>query len=127
MNADLFGDFLDHHRLQLVDAEFQKIALPPHDRLANLQDRLLALLDVLHQLQRRGVLLLDVIANFLTRLLIPVEHAPVLRVQSELRNVLVVQLNDVVVAVFGDVDIGLDRRGRPRPRSAGRAADPGAG
>ena len=65
MHADLLGHFLDHHGLQLVDAVLQKIHLAPHDGLADFENGLLALLDVLHQLDGRGVALLDVIADFL--------------------------------------------------------------
>ena len=75
MHANIFGDFLDHHRLQLVNAALQEIELAPHDRLADFEDGLLALLDVLHELDRAGISFLDVIADFLIRLLIPVEHA----------------------------------------------------
>jgi len=31
MNADLFGDLLDHHRFELVDAAVEKVRLAPHD------------------------------------------------------------------------------------------------
>ncbi len=33
---------------------------------------------------------------------------PVLRIQPQLRNVVVVDLDQVIVAVLGDVDVGLD-------------------
>ena len=65
MHADFFRHLLDHHRLQLVDASFQEILLPGHDRVANLHDGLLALLDVLDQLDRALVALFDVIARVL--------------------------------------------------------------
>ena len=39
-----------------------------------------------------------------------VEHAPVVPVQAQLRQVVVVELDDVVVAVLGDVDVRLDLR-----------------
>ena len=52
MHPDLLRHFLDHHRLQIVDAAIQKLPLPADDRVADLQNRLLALLDVLDQLDR---------------------------------------------------------------------------
>jgi hypothetical protein len=52
MHADLFGDLLDHHRLQVLDAALEKFALAAHDRLAGAQDGVLALLDVADQLER---------------------------------------------------------------------------
>ena len=55
----------------------------------------------------RGVALLDVVADFLVRLLIAVEHPAVLRIQTQLRNIVVVDLNQVIVAVFGNVDVRL--------------------
>src|SRR5579862_2328494 len=45
MHANLFGDLFDHHRLQVVDAMVEKLALPLKDGVADTQDGLLALLD----------------------------------------------------------------------------------
>src|SRR5438876_516871 len=47
MYTYLFCYFLDHHRLQLVNASFQEVALAGHDRVADFQNRLLTLLDIL--------------------------------------------------------------------------------
>ena len=63
MHADFFGDLLDHHRLQLVDALFEEILLPGDDGVADLGDGLLALLDVLDQLDGALVALFDVVAG----------------------------------------------------------------
>src|SRR5580698_2578934 len=63
MHANLFGDFLDHHRLQLVYTLVEEIALALQDRIAHAQNRLLALLDVFDELDGRLVALLNVIAN----------------------------------------------------------------
>ncbi len=104
----------------------QEIQLPPHDGLANLENRLLALLDVLHQLNRGSIAFLHVIADFFARLLIAIEHALVLRVQAQLRDIVVVQLDQVLVAVFEDVNVRLNLA-RARVRSnADPGADPGA-
>ena len=53
MHADFFGHFLDHHGLQGVRPVIEKFALARDDGLADAQDGVLALLDVLHQLDRR--------------------------------------------------------------------------
>jgi len=63
MHADLFGDFLNHHRFKLVDAFFQEVLLPGHDGIANLGDGLLALLDVLDELDGALVALFDVVTR----------------------------------------------------------------
>jgi len=52
VNANLFGDFLDHHGLELVDPLVQKVTLPADDSVTDLQNRLTPLLDVLDQLHR---------------------------------------------------------------------------
>src|ERR1700687_2069160 len=61
MHADLFGNFFDHHRLQLIDASLEKILLTRDDRVADLGDRLLALFDVFDELDGGLVAILDVV------------------------------------------------------------------
>src|ERR1035441_7154385 len=51
---------------------------------SHLENGLLALLDVLHQLDGRCVPLAHVIANFLGGAVLAIQHFPVLRVQSDL-------------------------------------------
>ena len=64
MHAHLFRHFLDHHGLEMIRSVLQKLLLALDDRLADAQDGVLALLDALHQLQRRAEALFDVIAHF---------------------------------------------------------------
>src|SRR5882762_4954797 len=63
MHADLFGHFFDHHRLQLIDSPFEKILLARHDRIADLGDRLLPLLDVFNELDGGLVAIFHVITR----------------------------------------------------------------
>ena len=63
MDADLFGNVLDHHGAQRIHAALQKLGLPPHDGLAGAQDGAFALLDVTNQLQRRAVAFLYVLLD----------------------------------------------------------------
>ena len=92
--------------------------------LAHFQNGLLALLDVFDQLDRRRIAVLDVISDFLAGHLIAVQHLPVLRVQAQLRQIVVVQLDDIFVAFFKDVNVRLNlARARDR-NSAGRDKDP---
>src|SRR5579885_322886 len=108
MNADLLGDLLDHHRLEPVDAVLQKLRLTAHNRMAHLQNGLLPLLDILHELEGRGISLFNVVADLLARLMLPIEHAAILRIEAKLRDVLVVQLDQIFFAVFKNVDIRFD-------------------
>ena len=55
MHSDFFRDFFDHHRLQKIRAVIEVFSLPLNDNLANAQNRVLSLLDTLHQLQRAAV------------------------------------------------------------------------
>src|SRR5262249_23235169 len=107
MHAYFLGHFLDHHRPETIDAFREEFHLPPHDCLADFHDRLFPLLDVLHELDRGGIALTNVITNFFGRPVIAIEHAAVLRVQAQLRYILVVHLDDVFVAVLGDINIRL--------------------
>ena len=65
MYADFFGNFLDHHRLQLIDAFFQEILLPGDDAVTNFRDRLLALFNILDELDGALVALLHLVAGIL--------------------------------------------------------------
>ena len=65
MHANFFGDLLDHHGLEVVDAFFQKIVLAGHDAITDLGNGLLALLDILDQLDGALVALFHVIARVL--------------------------------------------------------------
>src|SRR5579884_3661705 len=53
VDADFFRNVLDHHRLEIVDSLIEEIALPANDSLANLDDDVLPLLDILQKLNRR--------------------------------------------------------------------------
>ena len=98
----------------------EEIRLAPHDGLADFEDGLLALLDILHQLDGRGVALAHVVADFLGGAVVAIEHAAVLRVQAKLRHVLVVHLDDVIVAIFDEIDVRLHH-----PRAGARIAQAG--
>src|SRR3982074_31701 len=50
MHADFFGYLLDHHGFQLVDAALEKILLAGHDDVTDFGDGLLALLNILDEL-----------------------------------------------------------------------------
>jgi hypothetical protein len=64
----------------------QKLHLAAPDGFADAQNGLLALLDVLHQLNGRRIALADVIAHFFGRALIAVQHLAVLGVEPKLRQ-----------------------------------------
>ena len=65
MHPDFFRHFLDHHGLEVIDAMFQEVPLAEHDGVADLGDGLLALLDVLDELDGALVALFDVVASVL--------------------------------------------------------------
>src|SRR6266849_6066952 len=77
MYTHLLGHLFNHHRLQLIDPVSQKIALALHNALANLEDGMLALLDILHELDGRGVALFHVVPDFLACAVIALEHAAI--------------------------------------------------
>ncbi len=106
MHADFLGDFLDHHRLQLVLPIVQKFRLPRDDRLAHAQNRVLPLLDILHQLNRRGEALFHVVAHFLVGG-VARQQPPVRRAQAKLRHVVLVQENLPRIIYFAEVHIRL--------------------
>ena len=106
----------------MIDAETEEIALALDDALADFENRLLALLDVLHQLDGRSISLLDVIPHFLAGAVVALEHAPVVRVEPELRNVLVIHLDNVFVTILENGYVRLDN---PRAGAGVAQARPG--
>src|SRR5579883_1611884 len=105
MHADFFGHLLDHHGLQMIDALFQKLLLARHDGIADFHDGLLALLDVLDQLDGALVALFHVVA----RVFVVGEQALIGGVEPELGHVLVVHQAQPLVAVFDEGHVGLDQ------------------
>src|ERR1035437_546359 len=117
MHPYLLRHFLDHHGLQTIQPVAEEFGLAPHDGLADLEDGLLALLDILHQLDGRRVALADVIPDFLGGAVLAIQHLAVLGVQAKLRDILIVHLNDVIVAILGEEDVRL-HHARSRARVA---------
>ena len=117
VDADFLGHILDHHGAQTVQSQVQELVLAALDDLANAQDGLLALLDVLHQLDGRCIAFADVFADLaggvnlglvvLVGCRVPLQHALVLGVEAQLRQVVVVHLDDEVLAVPDVVDVRL--------------------
>ena len=111
MHADFFGHLLDHHGLQLVDAAFEEILLAGHDGIADLYDGLLALLDVLDQLDGALVALFDVVASVSCRWFRS-EQALVSRIKAKLRYVFVIHQDQPLIAVLDESDIGFNQSSR---------------
>src|SRR5947209_1018140 len=99
MHADFFGHLLDHHRFELIDASFQKILLAGDDGVTDFSDGLLALFDVLDQLDGALVALFDVITG---TLFVPVTSQQFLvrRIQAKLGQVFVIHDHQPLVAVL---------------------------
>src|SRR5262245_32634372 len=107
MHADVFGDVFEHHRLQLLDALVEKVALALDYPFADLVYRLFAVLDVLEQIYGRTEAILDVIAR-LFRCLFVLHHLTVLLVNAQLRQPVVVKTYDVFLVDLFDVDLWFD-------------------
>ena len=85
----------------------QEFGLAADNRLAHFHNGLLPLLDVLHELDSRHVPLAHVVANFLGSAIVAFQHLAVLRIEPKLRHILIVHLDDVIVAILSKVDVGL--------------------
>ena len=85
----------------------RKSSLPAHHALANFQNGLLPLLDVLHELDGGSVAFFHVIPTSRLGSCVAIEHLAVLRIQAKLRNVLIVNADQVILAVFGNVNVRL--------------------
>ena len=109
MHADLFGHLLDHHRFQLIDTSFEKILLARHDRVANLGDRLLPLLDILDELNGALVALFDVIARVFIVGSVARNQLFVCGIEPKLGQVFVIHDDQPLVAVLDEGNVGLDQ------------------
>ena len=109
MHADFFGHLLDHHGFQLVDASFEEILLARDDAIANLRDGLLALLDVLDQLDGTLIALFDVIACALFVGTVARDQLLVGRIEAKLRQVFVVHDDQPFIPMLHEGDVRLDQ------------------
>ena len=107
MHADFFGHLLDHHGFQVIDAFFEELVLAGDDGVADFGDRLLALLDVLDELDGAFVALFHVIARVLV-VAVAGQEAFVRGIQAKLRQVFVVHDDQPLVAVFDESHVRFD-------------------
>src|SRR5579864_1168190 len=108
MHADFFSHLLDHHGLQLIDALFQKILLARNDGITDLHDGLLALLDILDELDGALVALFDVIAGVLVVGVLGQE--PLIgRIQAKLWYVFIVHQTEPLIAMLDESDVRLNQ------------------
>ena len=107
MHADFFGDFLDHHGLQMIGAVIEEISLAPQDRLADALNGVLALFDIFHQLDGSGETFLDVIADVAVGG-ITSEQAAIHWVEAELRQVVFVHERLPFAVNFAELNVRLD-------------------
>src|SRR5574338_1116133 len=104
VHADVLGDVTQDERLEMRDALVEELALELQDRLGDLDDRALALLDRSDQPLRRAQLVLDVV---LAR--VRVAHRVLVEAADlQLRQTVVVGHHEVLVADLVDVDVGRD-------------------
>ena len=110
MHPDLFRNVLDHHRLESVDATLEKLALAADNRLAGSEDRVLALLDVAHQLQRRTVTLFDIILDVSLRAFLRKQFA-IAMVETQGGQIFFIHHHDKLAAALDEGHIRLDEPG----------------
>src|SRR5262245_24545235 len=113
MHADVLGYILEHHRLQGLHAMVEKFTLAFDYPLAYFINRLLPVLDILEQVDRRAKAVLDIIACLLRSLLI-LHHLPQLPVDPQLRQTVVVEANRIIVIHFLDIHFRFDITRLPR-------------
>ena len=88
----------------------EKVALPIQDGVADAQNGLLALLDVLDELDGRLVAFLDVVADVLLRH-VAAQQPAIGGIQAQLRDFLVVHQDQVFVALLDESHVRLDQPG----------------
>src|SRR5450432_3619053 len=114
MDTNLFRYVLDHHLLDGLDSSLEEVSLTPDDRFAGAQDRVLALFDVAHELQRRTVAFLYILLDVLFRAFLG-KHLSIALVEAKGRHLFLVHHHDILAVALDEGDIGLDQ---PRLRIA---------
>src|ERR1700730_14942514 len=108
VHADVLGHVPQDERAQVGDALVEEVALELDDRVGNLDDGALALVDAADEPDGRAQFLLDVVFRLgPARPSLPERVAVVLR-DPQLREPVVVEHGDVAFAHFVDVDVGSD-------------------
>ena len=110
MHADFLGDFFDHHGLELINTFFQKILLTGNDAVADFGYGLLALLDILNQLDGALVAFLHVVAGIFV-VGVARDQFFIGRIQAKLGQVIVIHQDQPLIAVLDESDIWFDEAG----------------
>src|SRR5688572_25418090 len=108
MHADVFGDVLQHHRLNVLDALIEELALPVHDRFHDAIYRLPAVLDVSQQIDRRAHLLFYEITRLLGRLTLR-KHLLITGTDAQARTAVIGKVDDVITVLIQLLDVDLWR------------------
>jgi hypothetical protein len=114
VHADVVRHVPEHQRAQLGQALVEKTALVAHDRLGDLEDRPLALIDALEQPQRAAQLVLDVVARLFGPRALVVQHLPVGGTDPQAWQAVVVEHDLVVLAFHHDHHVRGDVVGAVR-------------
>src|SRR5208337_532531 len=97
VNTHLLCNLLNHHGAKVINSSVQEFSLPANNRLADLDDRLFALLDVLDELNCRGEPLFDVVAHLPRRAVLP-QQAAVMVAESQLGKAVLVHDHLITVS-----------------------------
>src|SRR6185312_15661087 len=104
VHADVLGDVAENQRLEVRDALVEELALELQDRLGDLDDRALALLDRTNQPLRAAELVLDVVLGSGA-----VAHRVLVEAGDlQLRQTVVIGDDEVLVADLVNVDVRRD-------------------
>src|SRR5215469_6825705 len=109
MHADFFGHLLDHHGFELIDTPFEEVLLAGDDGVADLGDGLLALLDILDELDGALVTLFDVVARALFVAAVAGDELLVGRIEAELGQVFVIHDDQPLVPMLDECNVRLDQ------------------
>src|SRR5258706_9614326 len=96
MHADILGDILEHHRLDVLNTFVQEIPLTRDYTLDHAIDRLSAMLDISKQIDRRTHFLFNKILGFLGGIRLP-QHTVVGRADAKPRAAVVGKKDDIIL------------------------------
>ena len=108
MHINVFRYILEYQRFEVVDAFFEETSLEAQNTLGHLVDRLLPLLDALHQPLTRLDFLLDVLLRQVAVFLHVVYKLPVVVADAQPRHAVSVESHLVFVVDLVDEDVGDD-------------------
>ena len=108
MHPDIFGNVLQHHRLNVLNAFVEKLFLPMDNRFDHAVNRLATMLDVAQEIDCRAHFLFDKVPRFFRDGGLR-KHLLIAGINAQTRAAVIGKVDDILSVIFQLLDINLRR------------------